>query len=416
VNTESVTSDTEAALSLLCAAAVRERANLLLHKGLDDELPHFRIDLTRLEDAADLTLKVTAAAYPDFVIPFHSRWRHFVLDGRDRWASLAGAAGWRDRTARARAEFDLAIVSVLLDAGAGADWRFRDAAAGREIGRSEGLALASLAMFAGGAFSGRPGDPLRADACALERLSDATLRAGFQARDANPLPGLAGRADLLRRLGRTVAAAPAIFGTMDEPRPGGLFDHFVRLAAGGPIEAATILRELLIHLGPIWPSRITLGSIPLGDCWQHPALRTDDATDRLVPLHKLSQWLAYSLIEPMEHAGIAVTAIDGLTGLAEYRNGGLFIDSGTLVLRNAEDARRRHDVSAPLVVEWRALTVALLDRLAALVRTRLRHDARELPLARILQGGTWAAGRALARQLRPDGAPPVAVISDATVF
>jgi hypothetical protein len=135
-----------------------------------------------------------------------------------------------------------------------------------------------------------------------------------------------------------------------------------------------------------------------------------------VPLHKLSQWLAYSLIEPMERAGIAVTAIDGLTGLAEYRNGGLFIDSGVLGFRNAEDAHRRHDVSAPLVVEWRALTVALLDRLAALVRTRLNRDAHQLPLARILQGGTWAAGRILARRLRPDGAPPVAVISDGTVF
>jgi hypothetical protein len=416
VNPESVTSDAEAALSLLSAAAVRERANLLLRKGLDDELPHFRIDLTRLEDAADLTLKVTAATYPDFAIPFHSRWRHFLLDGRDRWASLDDAAGWRNLATRARAEFDLAMVSVLLDAGAGTDGRFRDAAAGREIGRSEGLALASLAMFAGGAFSGRPGDPLRADARALERLSDETLRAGFQASDANPLPGLAGRANLLRRLGRTVAAAPAIFGAIDEPRPGGLFDHLVGLAAGGRIEAATILRELLIHLGPIWPSRITLGGIPLGDCWRHPALRIDDATDRLMPLHKLSQWLAYSLIEPMERAGIAVTAVDGLTGLAEYRNGGLFIDSGTLVFRNAEDALRRHDVSAPLVVEWRALTVALLDRLAALVRTRLRRNADELPLARILQGGTWAAGRELALQLRPDGAPPVAVVSDATVF
>ena len=69
-----------------------------------------------------------------------------------------------------------------------------------------------------------------------------------------------------------------------------------------------------------------------------------------------------------------------------------------------------------LVVEWRALTVALLDRLAALVRTRLRRNAHQLPLARILQGGTWAAGRILARRLRPDGAPPVAVISDGTVF
>jgi hypothetical protein len=412
----SVATDTEAALSLLSAAAVRERANLLLGKGLDDELPHFRIDLRRLEDAADLTLEVTAAAYPDLDIPFHSRWRHFVLDGQDRWASLAGAAGWRDRAAQARAAFDLAIVSVLLDAGAGPDWRFRDAAAGHEIGRSEGLALASLAMFAGGAFSGHPGDPLRADARTLERLADETLRAGFQVGDTNPLPGIAGRADLLRRLGRTVAAAPAIFAAEDEPRPGGLFDHLAGLAAGGRIAAATILRELLTHLGPIWPSRITLGGIPLGDCWRHPALRMDDATDRLMPLHKLSQWLAYSLIEPMERAGIAVTAIDGLTGLAEYRNGGLFIDSGTLVLRNAEDALRPHDVAAPLVVEWRALTVALLDRLAALVRARLRRNAHELPLARILQGGTWAAGRVLARRLRPDGAPPIAVLSDGTVF
>ncbi len=411
-----MSAETAAALSLLSAAAVRERANLMLHQGLDDGLPHFRIDLHRLERAADLTLEVTAAAYPDLDIPFHSRWRHFVLGDQDRWASLAGAAPWRDRAARARAEFDLAMVSVLLDAGAGPDWQFRDAASGREIGRSEGLALASLAMFAGGAFSAHRGDPYRADAQQLERLADATLLAGFQLSDANPLLGVSGRADLLRRLGRTVAAAPAIFGTADEPRPGGLFDHLAGLAAGGRIEAATILRELLVHLGPIWPSRITLGGIPLGDCWRHPALRTNDATDRLVPLHKLSQWLAYSLIEPMQRAGIIVTDIDGLTGLAEYRNGGLFVDTGALVFRDAEDALRRHDVSSPLVVEWRALTVALLDRLAALVRTRLKRDARDLPLACILQGGTWAAGRMLARRLRPDGAPPVAVISDGTVF
>jgi hypothetical protein len=412
----SVTTETDAALSLLSAAAVRERANLMLHKGLDDALPHFRVDLHRLEHAADLTLEVTAAAYPDFDIPFHSRWRHFVLDGQDRWADLAGATSWSDPAARARAEFDLAMVSVLLDAGAGPDWRFCDPDTGRDIGRSEGLALASLAMFAAGAFSAHPGDPPRVDARQLERLADETLLAGFQVSDANPLLGVAGRADLLRRLGRTVAAAPKIFATKDEPRPGGLFDHLAGLAAGGRIEAAIILRELLKHLGPIWPSRITLGGIPLGDCWRHPALRIKDATDQLVPLHKLSQWLAYSLIEPMERAGIAVTAIDGLTGLAEYRNGGLFIDSGTLVFRDAEDFRRRHDVSSPLVVEWRALTVALLDRLAALVRTRVGRDARDLPLARILQGGTWAAGRMLARRLRPDGSPPIAVISDGTVF
>ncbi len=78
--------------------------------------------------------------------------------------------------------------------------------------------------------------------------------------------------------------------------------------------------------------------MPLGDCWRHPAIRRDDATNGLVPLHKLSQWLAYSLIEPLQAAGIAVTDIDGLTGLAEYRNGGLFVDSGVLRLRDPEAA------------------------------------------------------------------------------
>ena len=71
---------------------------------------------------------------------------------------------------------------------------------------------------------------------------------------------------------------------------------------------------------------------------------TDDATNGLVPLHKLSQWLAYSLIEPLQWAGITVTDIDGLTGLAEYRNGGLFIDAGVLQLRDPADAARQHDV------------------------------------------------------------------------
>jgi uncharacterized protein DUF1688 len=405
----------EAALSLMSAAAVRERANLMLEKGLDDALPHFRVDLGRLESAADLTLEVTRAAYPDLDIPFHSRWRHFVSDDADRWAAVA-AGGWRDGAARARSAFDLAIVSVLLDAGAGPAWRFSDPVSGRAVGRSEGLALASLAMFVSGAFSARPGDPLRADASALESLTDAAIGAGFQASDANPMAGIAGRTDLLRRLGRTVAAAPKIFAAADAPRPGGLFDHLAALANHRRIEAPIILRELLLHLGPIWPSRLTLGGIALGDCWRHPAIHRDDPTDQLVPFHKLSQWLAYSLIEPLEEAGIAVTSVDGLTGLAEYRNGGLFIDSGTLTFRDAADAKRQHDVASPLVVEWRALTVALLDRLAGLVRKRLGRDAASLPLGRILQGGTWSAGRVLAARLRPDAGPPVSIVSDGTVF
>jgi len=408
--------ETSAALSLLSAGAVRERAHRMLAIGLEDGLPNFRIDLDRMESTVDLVLETTRKAYPSLDIPFHSRWRHFVTNGDNRWAAIADRTRWPDRVARARAEFDLAIVSVLLDAGAGPSWRYRDPLIGSAIGRSEGLGLASLAMFAGGAFSADSREPLRVDAGVLANLGVADLERGMQVSDGNPLVGLDGRAELLRRLGRLVASKPDIFGRSDTPRPGGLFDRLAMQADGNALPAPTILAELLQQLGPVWPSRLTLGGVALGDCWKHPSLTTADATSGLVPLHKLSQWLAYSLIEPLQTAGINVTDIDGLTGLAEYRNGGLFVDSGVLAFRDPNAAQRAHEVASPLVVEWRALTVALLDRVADNLRSRLGADATSMPLVKILEGGTWAAGRSLARERRADASPPVKVISDGTVF
>ncbi|HLZ05340.1 MAG TPA: URC4/urg3 family protein [Bradyrhizobium sp.] len=404
------------ALALLSAQAVRERAHMMLDIGLRDGLTHFRVDLNRMDAAAAAVLATIHKNYPSLQIPFHARWRHFAIDGEDRWARIADGVKWPDPAARARAEFDLAIVSVLLDAGAGAPWRYRDSASGKAIGRSEGLAIASLDMFASGAFSGDARDPYRVDAEKLAQFSVAALERGFQASTENPLVGLEGRADLLRRLGALVAGRRQIFGSSDTPRPGGLFDHIAARAHNGAIAAPVTLHEGLLQLGAIWPSRLTLADIPLGDCWKHPAIKTDDATSGLVPLHKLSQWLSYSLIEPMQRGGLTVTDIDGLTGLAEYRNGGLFVDLGVLALRDAADAERLHEVDSILVVEWRALTVALLDRLADIIRARLKRDATSLPLASLLEGGTWAAGRAAAYERRADGSPPVRIISDGTVF
>jgi hypothetical protein len=404
------------ALSLLTAQAVRDRAAKMLDIGLNDGLRHFRVDLGRVEDAADAVLATIRKNYPSLNVPFHARWRHFSIEGIDRWAGIADRTKWPDRAARARAEFDLAIVSVLLDAGAGAAWHYQDSASGKAIGRSEGLAIASLDMFAKGAFSSSSRDPFRVEADSLAEFSASALEQGFQASAGNPLVGLEGRADLLRRLGRLVSSRKEIFGKNDTPRPGGLFDHLAARAKGNAIAAPAILHEVLMQLGPIWPSRLTLAGIPLGDCWKYPAIKTNDATDGLVPLHKLSQWLTYSLIEPLQRAGVEVTDIDGLTGLAEYRNGGLFVDLGVLAFRNPADAGRAHEVDSTLVVEWRALTVALLDRLADMLRERLNRDARSLPLASLLEGGTWAAGRAAAYARRADGSPPIKVISDGTVF
>ncbi|MFO1167334.1 MAG: URC4/urg3 family protein [Rhodoblastus sp.] len=404
--------DEEAVRALLSARAVRERARQMLRLCEEDRLAHWRIDRSKLQGIADFTLGVMRENYPDLDIPFHARWRHFSAGGRDRWGAVAARASWQDAASRARAEFDLAIVSVLLDAGAGPGWRYREKD-GTVSSRSEGLAIASLDMFAGGLFSASKHDPLRADGARLAEITARDLATGFQVHCDNPLVGLAGRVDLLNRLGRACLAAPAVFATQDGARPGGLFDAFAQDAS---LPADAILSAVLAHLGPIWPSRLALAGVPLGDAWRHPQIHAADATDGVVPFHKLSQWLSYSLIEPLQRAGVAVADIDGLTGLPEYRNGGLFVDFDALVPKNADEARAPQTVDSAFIVEWRALTVALLDEIAGLVREKLGMSAEQLPLARVLEGGTWAAGRRIAAQNRGDGSPPLDIVSDGTVF
>lgn len=409
-------SDAAAGRSLLTAAAVRERAHEMLEIGIAGGLERWDVDLSRLPAVAALVAGVIREQYPSLRPPFHARWRHFAVDGLDLWGPAAEARSWPDAATRARTEFDLAMVSVLLDAGAGPGWSYADARSGRRLARSEGLAVASLRMFQAGAFSSTPDDPWRVDAVALTLLSADDLARGFQVSADNPLVGLEGRAALLRRLGRQCLSRPDLFETEDAPRPGGLADLLIARAVDGRLPAPVILGLLLEALGPIWQDRLTLGGVDLGDCWRHAALHRPDATDGLVPIHKLSQWLSYSLVEPLQRAGIEVTDLDGLTGLAEYRNGGLFTDMGVLTLRDPGDADKAWPVGDPLVVAWRAMTVALLDRIAPLVREELGVDAGDMPLASVLEGGTWAAGRRVAARLRPGGGPPLTIISDGTVF
>jgi hypothetical protein len=386
---------------------------LALDGGLDD----WSVNLDRLPDTADFVARVVRDRYPGLDPPLHARWRHFVFEGRDLWREMAARAHWVSPAAAARAAIDLVVASVLLDAGASPGWRYRDAATGLIAARSEGLALASLRWFESGGLSCDPADALRVDAAALRRIDARTINEAFQVTPDNELGGSEGRAALLNRLGAALQSRPDVFALGDSPRPGGLYDNFARRAQhGGALPAATILETLLDVLGPIWPDRIVLDGVPLGDCWLHPALNREVLINRYVPLHKLSQWLTYSLIEPLQGAGLAIGGVESLTGLAEYRNGGLLVDMGVLVPRDPAACGRTHAVSDPFVVGWRALTVALLDRLAVPVRMRLGLNSEMFPLACMLEGGTWAAGRLIARAKRADGGPPFRILSDGTVF
>jgi Protein of unknown function (DUF1688) len=396
------------------AAAVRERCGMVHRWVADGRSPHFALDESRLGAVAAYVADVTREAYPDLKIPYHSRWRHFSAGGVDRWGALAARSD-ADGLERARMAADLATVSVLLDAGAGDRWRYRERDSGLSFARSEGLAVASFDMFRAGAFSADPARPWRVDSVALATIDAATLARHFQVGAENPLVGLEQRSALLRRLGKALADRADLF-AREGPRPGNLVDHCRNVARDGRIPAARLLTALLDGLSSIWPAGLTVRGYPLGDAGRHPAVRTGDASDQIVPFHKLSQWLAYSLIEPLEAAGLAVERPQELTALAEYRNGGLLVDLGAIRPRAPIDPLLRHDVGSELVVEWRALTVALMDPLVGLVRERLGLNS-SFAMPQLLQGGTWSAGRKIAHALRPpDGPPPIAVAADGTVF
>lgn len=400
--------------SLMHTDAVRIAARKLLEHARAGELAHLALDESKLDAVVDYVVETTRLNYPTLEIPFHARWRHFRAAGRDLWAELDKATAWHSQLERVKAAYDLVIVSVLLDAGAGMGWRFIEPITRFEASKSEGLGLASFTMFREGLFSAHPGQPLRVDATCLQKLSVGDLRRGFQVSGANPLVGLEGRTALLHRLGEELADRHS-----DQPgnqRPSILADKFLdHLEAGQPLPASFMLSEVLKEFSGIWPER--QGAVPgCGDAWFHPHGMALPGHDNAVAFHKLSQWLTYSLIEPLQWAGHQVLNVDGLTGLPEYRNGGLFLDFGVLTLKDPTDWTRKHDVSSPLVVEWRGLTVALLDIVAGKVRTRLGKTAEELPLAKVLEGGTWAAGRRIAKEKRADGGPPLQIISDGTVF
>ncbi|MEI6204995.1 MAG: DUF1688 family protein, partial [Enhydrobacter sp.] len=247
--------------------AIRERAEQMLKYVEDGRSSWFSVNHNGIEAAVQATLDVTRKRFADpAAIPFHSRWRHFEAGGRDRWAALAPRLASLPKEEVARRRMDLAVVSVLLDAGAGPDWRYREPETNETYARSEGLGVASFHMFANGLFSrDAKGDPLRVDAERLGRLTPMDIALGFQVKAHNPMTGLEGRAGLLQKLGN-----------IGLERPGALFDI---VATGGDVKAASILAAVLEKLSPIWPS-------PLGDVWEHPVIG-------LVPFHKLSQWMSY---------------------------------------------------------------------------------------------------------------------------
>lgn len=382
--------------------AVRERSRRLYARALDGRSDHFRVRLDRLAVIAAYVLDGVPppCASTRKRVP-HGRLRHFDVGGRTRTAELDAKLAREPLAERVRAKIDLVALSVLLDAGAGDAWCYRE----RDVvhRRSEGLAIASYDAFVRGAFS-NDGARLRVEADRLASLDEAALASIFQVTAENPLAGLAGRVRLAANLARAMKDQPGVFGP--DGRPGGLLDVL------GPHPTATEIVSLVLRtLARVWPTSCVVGGEPIGDAAVHGAL--GEGVDAVVPFHKLAQWLAYSLVEPLAEGGVRVRDLDALTGLAEYRNGGLFLDLGALELVD-EVIGRPLCGGEELVVEWRALTVALLDELTPRLQSIGGGPERFAPGE--IEALTWSAGRRAAIERRPNGAPPFPLRLDGTVF
>lgn len=364
---------------------------------------HFRFHEEKISPTVDFVMETIRENYPDMNIPFHSRWGHFRPGKVDRSLWLKTKIRDFDPLEQARIKWDLVIPSVLLDAGAGASWKYFEKETSREYSRSEGLGVASFHLFMSGAFSS-DGKDLRTDKEGLSRVTPKLIEEYFQVTPLNPLVGVEGRASLLKNLSKALENK-ALF---KDGRPGNLIDYLLE-KHGSTFPATELLRGVLDGLGPIWPGRESLNGVNLGDAWKHSRYG-------LIAFHKLSQWMTYSLVEPLLEAGINVTEIEALTGLPEYRNGGLLLDTGVLSFKDPDDASKSWGPENDLIIEWRALTVFLLDQIGAEVQKRLGKSPKDFPLAKVLEGGTWWAGRKIAASLRVGGVPPLNIKSDGTVF
>lgn len=130
----------------------------------------------------------------------------------------------------------------------------------------------------------------------------------------------------------------------------------------------------------------------------------------MVPMHKLMN--------------IHFAGSDLLTGLPEYRNGGLLIDMGLMTLkeedlqRGIEAFRENSQIKGqpsvevvPLfsadddvIVEWRAATVGFLDELLLEVNSQLGLMGEDqLSLPQLLEAGSWKVSDFSGRYLSNHG-------------
>ncbi|KAI7904272.1 uncharacterized protein BX663DRAFT_530376 [Cokeromyces recurvatus] len=417
--------------------AVRERCFKVQEIAVKNKLHHFNIDSSKLQDIVQLVISLLKRDYYDFdsqqlQIPSHGRWRHFDAGGCARIQALL-IDPWTkmgvDSLEQTRRILDLFVIAVLLDLDPSQGYSYQESTHHRIYKKREGMAIAILEMFMNGVFSINPEEPHRVDSEALMQLTLDDLLSGLKT-TSDELIGIEDRFELLKHLAQVLQVRTDYFGGQEGfmPRPGNMMDYLLNhpttiKTKKGPLIRLETLWPIVFEMGELWTVQSDYSN---GDVWS--CCSNDNL---LVPIHKLSQWMIYTLIEPMEKLlGAVIEGTEQLTPLPDYANGGLLIDTGLITLKSQDYERgienyRQHtnllgqskvemipmfDISDSAIIEWRALTIAYLDLVCDRVRAALKLTRKALSLTQLIEGGTTSAGRELAELSRPNTQQPPILI------
>ena len=339
---------------------IRTKSQVVFDYIADGSSPYWTYNPDNLPLAAEHVEKLILRDYNGdiSIIPPHSRLRHHTINSNE--------------FEREEDLLDMIVLSTILDAGAGDQWKYKSRLPNGEIRikiRSEGIAQAVEDMYKNGIFGNCNGDD-------LEKLSFDDMKRGFQISMDNPMNGLEGRMELLHRLGQQLKTCN-VFASNRSP--------------SGIIEF--IKKQNITKMSQLWDEIVMAGFAPIfpqRDEWFHQGLSMN------VHFHKLLQWLSYTLVDLLSAKGINFEQDISLTGLPEYRNGGLFVDCDVIALKQPIPPGSLFKPSDDLVIEWRCATVILIDELHSLLKEKYGDD---LKLAQVLEAGTWKAGREMAAEI-----------------
>ena len=272
--------------------------------------------------------------------------------------------------------------------------------------RSEGIAIAIYDMFVSGFFSSSIKNKYQVNSSILTYLRFRIFSEKFQNTINNSIIGIKNRHSLLINLGKTLKKNKL-------SRPSDFFDKY---NINDTISVKELWNFIVNDFKDIWNIYNKDDKETIGDIWTHPYLKIPCIEkSELMPFHKISQWIIYSLIDVIKNYGnYKITDTMILSALPEYRNAGLLLEYQVITPKNRLAFSKIYTIKDTFVVELRGLTIAILEYLLNDINSE-RSIEEKYSMSEFLENGSWSLGREIAYK-KNNGDLPINLILEGNYF